>query len=194
MLQVVTAAPACSFVYRGRKLWPGPLISRSHWDADKGPGTASSCTSSHSLTCMQTSRGYGPDHKGLECVNIPTGLQSNERNLPWLFCLFWSHCMYMFVWFCSDNTLGHRRGLNMQCLALWDGDIIMLTQCTLPMLYNGKGKKSLWLSLFHLFLPTGKGGCRGSVCRGHSLRLPEGPRGKYVSQTGAQACGGEHSF
>lgn len=92
-------------------------------------------------------------------------------------------CLHVFVWFCSDNTLGYHCGLSKEYLAPWDSDIISLLQCTLHLLYNGKGKKSLWLSFLHLFLPTGKGGCRCSVCRGHSLRLSEGPRGKCVSQT-----------
>ena len=47
----------------------------------------------------------------------------------------------MFAWFCSDNTLGYHCRLCKEYLAPWDGDIILLLQCTLHILYNGKGKK-----------------------------------------------------
>lgn len=103
-------------------------------------------------------------------------------------------CVYMFnMCFCGFVQIalwGCHCRLSKEYLASRDGDIMLPLQCTLHMLSDGKGQKSLPC----VFLPTGKGGCRGSVCGGHSLRLPEGPRGKRVSPTHTCTEDREHTF
>lgn len=97
-------------------------------------------------------------------------------------------CLHVFVWFCSDNTLGYHWRLRNGVFGLTGRWCHVAVTMPCNILYNGKSMNIFAVEFpASFFLPTGKGGCRGGVCGGHSLRLPEGPRGKRVSQTHAGA-------
>ncbi len=106
----------------------------------------------------------------------------NLLSLSLSVCVCTHVCLHVFLWFCSDNTLGYHCRLRKEYLASWDSDIMLLLQCTLHITAWWK-KQEISVVQLPSSLPTGKGGCRGSVCGGHSLRLPKGPCGKCVSQT-----------